>query len=420
MQEQQVVQASPSAQKRTYSGGGTAVPFSEIRQENFARYSTGMKELDSVLGGGIVPASLILCGGDPGIGKSTLLLQLAGNVAKQGTVVYASAEESAQQVKLRADRLGVTSDGLLMLAETELNKILFEVERIKPKLVIVDSVQTVFLEELSGAQGSVSQVRECTARLMRFAKSSGVSVILVGHVTKDGAIAGPKVLEHLVDTVLYFEGEQSGAFRVLRAVKNRFGSSNEIGIFEMTDRGMRVVANPSERLLSEDSNASGNAVMCTMEGSRPLLCEVQALVSRTAFVNPRRSATGFDYNRTAMLLAVLEKRLGYGLFDKDVYINIAGGIRVDDPGADIAVLAAVASAIRDITIPRNTVLFGEVGLTGEIRGISMASRRAAECVRLGFHKIIAPKSCKKDLQTIQNADIIYASTLEEALKACFG
>ena len=394
-----------------------AVPFSSVQQESFSRFSTGIAELDCVFGGGIVPASLTLCGGDPGIGKSTLLLQIAGNIASGGTVVYASAEESAQQVKLRADRLNVHGDNLLMLAQTELGCIIDELERIKPRLAVVDSVQTVYINELSGAQGSVSQVRECTARLMRFAKSSGTAVILVGHVTKEGAIAGPKVLEHLVDTVLYFEGEKSGSFRILRAVKNRFGASNEIGIFEMTEQGMRTVENPSARLLC-GSEAPGNAVLCTMEGSRPLLCDVQALVCRTAFAAPRRSANGFDYNRVAMLLAVLEKRLGYPLYDKDIYLNAAGGLRIDDTAADLALLAATASAAKDIRLPKGTVFMGEVGLTGELRSVSNIAARAAECVRLGYKRLILPQNSKKGLQSLPDADIIYAGTLEQALKEC--
>ena len=309
-----------SSKKATASYVSTvkAVPFSKLSDESFERFSTGIKELDNVLGGGIVPASLVLLGGDPGIGKSTLLLQLAGNISKNFKVVYASAEESAQQVKLRAKRLGLAdNDNLLMLAQTELGGIIAELEQVQPRLAIVDSIQTVYDDTLSGAQGSVSQVRECTASLMRFAKSSGIAIILVGHVTKDGAIAGPKVLEHLVDTVLYFEGEKNGVFRILRGVKNRFGASNEIGIFEMTGSGMSAVGNPSERLLNKEITAPGNAVLCSMEGTRPILCDVQALVCRTAFALPKRSSNGIEYNRPSMLLAVLEKRCGYTLFDKD-------------------------------------------------------------------------------------------------------
>lgn len=397
-----------------YSSRSSAIPFSQIDRQSHPRFSTGIAELDAVAGGGIVPGSLVLCGGDPGIGKSTLLLQLAGNVASGGdTVIYASAEESAQQVKLRADRLGVGCDSLLMLAQTELSDIIAEIDRVKPRLAIVDSVQTVYLEEANGTQGSVSQVRECTSRLMRYAKSSGVAIILVGHVTKEGVLAGPKVLEHLVDTVLYFEGDKNGAFRILRAVKNRFGSVNEIAVFEMTQQGMKPVSNPSAHLLC-GLTAAGSSVLCTVEGTRPLMCDVQALVCKTAFPAPRRSANGFDYNRIAMLLAVLEKRAGYILYDKDVYVNAAGGIRIDDPAADLALLAAVASAYRDIAIPAGTVFMGEVGLSGELRSISGTAARVSECMKLGYGRIVLPASGAKE-PDIAGAEIMRADTLEQAL-----
>jgi len=419
--KEQLVQKEPARRSNAEPASSVkAVPFSRLEDESFERFYSGIKELDSVLGGGIVPASLVLLGGDPGIGKSTLLLQLAGNLSKHHRVVYASAEESAQQVKLRAKRLGLAdNDNLLMLAQTELGGIIAELEAVKPRLAIVDSIQTVYDQTASGAQGSVGQVRECTASLMRFAKSSGISIILVGHVTKEGAIAGPKVLEHLVDTVLYFEGEKNGVFRILRAVKNRFGASNEIGIFEMTSSGMQGVENPSERLLNRDNTAPGNAVLCSLEGTRPILCDVQALVCRTAFALPKRSSNGFDYNRLSMLLAVLEKRCGYPLFDKDVYLNVAGGMRVDEPAADLPVLAAVASACKNKEIRSNIALIGEVGLTGEIRAVSNISSRVSECINMGINTVIVPSACKKGLHTFKDADIIFVSTLEAALKACF-
>ena len=397
-----------------------AIPLCNVEQSSHSRFSTGINELDNVLGGGIVPASLVLLGGDPGIGKSTLLLQLASNVSNNARVLYASAEESAQQVKLRAQRLDAAKNQeLLMLAQTELGSIIDQIEKIKPALAIVDSIQTVYSSSVQGVQGSVSQVRECTAQLMKYAKSSGVAIILVGHVTKEGAIAGPKVLEHLVDTVLYFEGEKNSNFRILRAVKNRFGASNEIGIFQMTDKGMLPVGDPSKTLLSADNRAPGNAVLCTVEGTRPILCDVQALVCQTAFAVPRRSSNGFDYNRTAMLLAVLEKRLGYTLYNKDVYLNVAGGMRLDDPAADLALLAAVASAVRDRAISHDTVLIGEVGLTGELRNVSNISARVAECKKLGKKRIIVPKATKKELEAFKDVDIIFADSLESALKKCF-
>ena len=396
-----------------------AQPVGKVRTEHFLRVSSGIGELDLVLGGGIVPSSFVLCGGDPGIGKSTLLLQMANYVAQKDKVLYVSAEESAQQVRMRADRIGAHSEQLYILAQTEMNEILAQLEAEQPKLAIIDSVQTVYLSEMNSAQGSVSQVRECASRLMRYAKSHDCAVFLVGHVTKEGAIAGPKVLEHIVDTVLYFEGEKNNTFRILRAVKNRFGSSNEIGVFQMLEEGMVPVPNPSEELLNQSQHESGSAVFCSMEGTRPIACEIQALTGPSVFAVARRSATGVDYNRLAMLLAVLEKKLGYALGAQDVYVNVAGGIRLEETAADLPVLAAVASSCRNQPIPRGTVLIGEVGLTGELRSVGQVQRRVQECMKLGFERIIMPKNSCKGLSKVSGIEILGVQTLREALKLCF-
>jgi len=398
-----------------------ATRLAEVSIQDFVRFPTGIGELDRVLGGGVVPASVILCGGDPGIGKSTLLLQAADFVAKTRKVLYISAEESAQQVKLRAARLGCSMDQLFILAETDLDEICHHIQQLAPDMVVVDSIQTVYLSALSSAPGSVSQVRECASRLMRLAKEQGCAIFLIGHVTKEGSLAGPKVLEHIVDTVLYFEGERNNIYRLLRAIKNRFGSTNEIGIFEMRETGMMQVLNPSELLLSQRSEAvSGTAVLCSMEGSRPVLAEVQALISTSGFGNPRRMSSGTDYNRLVMLLAVLEKRLGYGLYNQDVYVNIAGGLHIDEPAMDLALLAAVASSYRNIPVPADTVLMGEVGLTGELRAIGHCQRRVDECAKLGFSKIILPKANRKTVKASGQLKLEFSDNLYHALCLALG
>jgi len=394
---------------------------SQVSTIDWERFSTGIGELDRVLGGGVVPASIVLCGGDPGIGKSTLLLQAADFIAKSRKVLYISAEESAQQIKMRATRLGCVMDNLFILTETDLDEICSHILQIAPELVVVDSIQTVFAPDLSSSPGSVSQVRECAARLMRMAKEQGCAIFLVGHVTKEGALAGPKVLEHIVDTVLYFEGERNNIYRLLRAIKNRFGSTNEIGIFEMREKGMIEVLNPSELLLSQRSEAvSGTAVLCSIEGTRPVLAEVEALVSTSGFGTPRRMGSGIDYNRLVMLLAVLEKRLGYGLYNQDVYINIAGGLHIDEPAMDLCVLAATASSYRNIPLPADTVLMGEVGLTGELRAIGHCQRRIDECQKLGFKRIILPKANKKSVIANSKIKLDFADNLYNALCLALG
>ncbi len=392
----------------------------DITEDVEKRISTGIKELDRVLGGGIVEGSLVLIGGDPGIGKSTILLQACQYIGKNKSILYVSGEESANQIKLRANRLGVTTSNLGILAQTDVGSIIENIRSEKPDLVIIDSIQTMILDECSSSAGSVTQVRECTNIFMRTAKSLGIPIFVVGHVNKDGAIAGPKVLEHIVDTVLYFEGERNYSYRLLRSVKNRFGSTNEIGVFEMQQDGLKEVENPSLMMLSgRPKNASGTCVACIMEGSRPILAEVQGLVTATGFGTPRRMSTGFDYNRMAMLLAVLEKRAGYFFNSMDTYINVVGGLRLDEPAADLTVAMALVSSLKDIVINDNVIAFGEIGLAGEIRAVSCCEQRVQEAYRLGFEKCIIPfnnyKSLSKNLKI--NADIIPVRTIREAFSA---
>jgi len=376
------------------SGASSAQLYADIQIEQHARISTGIDEFDRVLGGGIVPGSLVLLGGEPGIGKSTLLLQAAANLARTvGPVLYSSGEESEHQVKSRGERLAVGKAPLYLLAETCLERILEEIARIKPALVIVDSIQTVFSLKFQSAPGSIGQVREAATQLLFMAKSQNVPTLLVGHVTKDGSLAGPKALEHVVDTVLYFEGERHHSHRVVRAVKNRFGAVSELGVFEMTSTGLRPVPNPSKLFLAERPvNAPGSAVLCSVEGSRPILVEVQALVSTSSYGNARRMASGIDQQRLSLLLAVLEKRAGLNLAGDDVFVNIAGGMTVDEPASDLGVLAAIASSVRNRVIPSTTAMFGEVGLAGEVRGISQAALRVREATQMGFRQCIMPEA----------------------------
>jgi DNA repair protein RadA/Sms len=373
---------------------GSARLYSEIEIEQHARLTTGIDELDRVLGGGIVPGSLVLLGGEPGIGKSTLLLQAAANIARSlGPVLYSSGEESEHQIKSRGERLAVGRAPLYLLAETCLERVLEEMARIRPALVIVDSVQTIFSLKFQSAPGSIGQVREAATQLLFAAKGQNVPTFLVGHVTKDGSLAGPKALEHVVDTVLYFEGERHHSHRVVRAVKNRFGAVSELGVFEMTAAGLRAVPNPSKLFLAERPvNAPGSAVLCSVEGSRPILVEVQALVSSSTFGNARRTANGIDQQRLALLLAVLEKRAGLNLIGDDVFVNIAGGMTVDEPASDLGVVAAIASSVRNRVIPVSTAMFGEVGLAGEVRGITQASLRVREAAQMGFRRCLMPEA----------------------------
>ncbi len=392
----------------------------EVATDREIRFFTGMGELDRVLGGGAVAGSLVLVGGAPGIGKSTLLLQICQQLCLQRSVLYISGEESERQLKLRAQRLNVESQELLILSETRLSDVLNAVEETQPDILIVDSIQTLYREENESAPGSVSQVKDCTMALMQLSKQQGITVFVVGHINKDGNIAGPKVLEHMVDCVLYFEGDPNSSYRLLRAVKNRFGSTNEIGVFEMGDSGLTEVPNPSQMLLEgRPEGASGTCVACVMEGTRPVLAEVQALVSKTSFNVPRRTADGFDFNRAALLLAVAEKRGGMKLSMFDAYINVIGGLQLDEPGADLPVVLAVASSYRDTVIPDDLVAIGEVGLTGEIRSVSNMNQRLAEVARLGFKKCIIPKNGAEKLDVPKELTVYKVKNIQEAIAMAF-
>ena len=388
----------------------------EIPEDSEVRWSTGVSELDRVLGGGLVKGSLVLIGGDPGIGKSTLLLQICGNMGHEHTILYVSGEESERQLSLRAKRLGVNAENLFISSCNSCESIIRAVCENKPEAVVIDSIQTITSDALSSSAGSIVQVRECTGAFMRMAKSEEIPVFIVSHVNKDGGIAGPKIMEHIVDTVLYFEGDKQLSFRILRAVKNRFGSTNEIGVFSMDDDGLREVGNPSETMLSgREKNVSGSTVLCAVEGTRPILAEIQALAAKSGFTNARRVATGFDLNRLYMLIAVLEKRAGFVLAGLDVYVNIVGGLKIDEPAADLAVAAALWSAVTGKVVPYDTVMFGEIGLGGELRAVSRARERVKEAERLGFKRVIMPKNSLKNIDS--NIEIIGARTINEAFKA---
>ena len=405
--------------KRKPASEAKPVPLSSVVASNEERVSTNMKELDRVLGGGIVRGSLVLVGGDPGIGKSTLLLQVCRNLAAQGqSVLYVSGEESLQQIKIRAERIGTFTDHLQLLCETNLDLIREVIERQKPQIVVIDSVQTMYNDSVGSAPGSVSQVREATSVLMQIAKGMDISIFIVGHVTKEGVVAGPRVLEHMVDTVLYFEGDRHESYRILRGVKNRFGSTNEIGVFEMRAEGLAEVENPSEYMLSgKPADASGSVVACSVEGTRPILLEIQALICHSYFNNPRRTATGTDFNRVNLLLAVLEKRLGMQLSDCDAYVNIAGGIRMNEPAIDLGIVLAIISSKLDLKIDEKTICFGEVGLSGEVRGVTMAEQRVAEAAKLGFKRCILPSVCLGAAKGIKGIELVGVSNVREALEA---
>ena len=396
-------------------------PIREIAASEEDRLLTGIREFDRVLGDGIVPGSVILIGGDPGIGKSTLLLQASDAVSQvYGTVLYVTGEESAAQTKLRANRLGLSSEALLVLCENDLEQIERHIEAVQPDMVVIDSIQAVYLPGLQSAPGSVTQIRECAGQLLILAKSNDIPVMLVGHVTKDGALAGPRMLEHIVDTVLYFEGEQQHIYRVLRAVKNRFGSTNEIGIFEMLSRGLADVENPSVLFLGDrQENISGSVVVSSIEGTRPLLLELQALVSPSNFAFPRNTTAGVDRQRIAMLVAVLHKRLGMNIGDSDVFVNITGGVRVDEPGIDLGIIIAIISNHRDITIDPYTVLIGEVGLGGEVRPVAHIDKRLREAAKLGFKRAILPETNRKGLDLTEDIELFGAKNLHDALNTLF-
>jgi DNA repair protein RadA/Sms len=398
------------------------LPITEVRLDEEDRISTCIKEFDRVLGGGLVAGAMVLVGGDPGIGKSTLLLQVMNNLGHlKKTVLYASGEESAKQTKMRGERLGVSSKNLYVVSEISLEKIIEEVKKLKPHVLVIDSIQTIYTSILQSAPGSISQVRETTAKLMYISKKTGMSTFLIGHVTKEGAIAGPRVLEHMVDTVLYFEGDRGHPYRILRAYKNRYGSTNEIGVFEMKESGLKEVVNPSELFLSERPiNVSGSVVISSVEGSRPILVELQALVSPTSFAVPRRTTIGVDHNRVSLLVAVLEKKVGMSLANHDIFLNVAGGVRINEPAVDLGIIASIASNYFDKPIDPKTVVFGEVGLGGEIRGISQGDMRLKESEKLGFTQCILPKANKKTCKGKMDIKLIGVNTVEEALEILFG
>ena len=408
MLEQKKISSVPSINNLTYAH---AIPLADVTTTASGRVSSGIGELDRVLGGGIVPGSVTLLGGDPGIGKSTLLMQTAAELTKQGTVLYVTGEESASQLKLRAERLGVGGD-MLILAENDLSSIESEVDRVKPAYVMIDSIQTMYSADCSGTNGSISQIREATSLITRMAKRTGAATFIVGHVTKDGAIAGPRILEHMVDTVLYFEGDRQDSFRLLRSVKNRFGSTDEIGVFEMRSTGMAEISDPSTLFIT-GTDLPGCAVTCAMEGTRPMMVEVQALLSTSPFSNPRRMAAGLDNNRLVLLLAVLEKKAGLRFYDKDVYTNVVGGIRLDERACDLAVAMCIAGAGADIALPPRTAILGELSLTGEVRPVNRLDKRIQECARLGFSHIVVPNS--DTLPKVDGLNYTRVKNIREAL-----
>lgn len=402
-----------SASKKT----ATTVKLDDVKKQDIVRTKTGFDELDRVLGGGLVKGSLTLLGGEPGIGKSTLILQICDKIKGEGQVLYVSGEESAQQIKIRADRLGIKNNDIVFLGETDIDVIEDAILKTNPKLVIIDSIQTMYSDEITSGPGSVSQVREITAKIMKMCKQEEITTIIIGHVTKDGNIAGPRVLEHMVDTVLYLEGERYFAYRILRGVKNRFGSTKEIGMFEMNDIGMCEIDNPSSVLLSEkNENVAGSIVVASIEGTRPILVELQALTATSVFGMPRRTANGIDYNRLTLLIAVLEKRTGLPLGNQDVYLNIVGGIKINEPALDLGIILAVSSSFKNIPIPNDVIAIGEVGLTGEVRSVNQIEKRIKEAEKLGFKKCIIPESNKKLLKDTYKLDIIGVQNISEAMR----
>ena len=417
--EEKVVNSLGSASGKNGVNKTKSTPrkLKEVEGIEVARTSTGIGELDRVLGGGLVKGSLVLVGGEPGIGKSTLILQLCDKLNGEGKVLYISGEESAEQVKIRADRLNINNDDLMFLGETNIDNIQEAIFSVNPKLVIIDSIQTMYSEEITSAAGTVSQVREITSRIMRMCKDNGITTIIIGHVTKDGNIAGPRVLEHMVDTVLYLEGERYFSYRILRSVKNRFGSTNEVGMFEMKNEGMVEIINPSSILISErNDNPAGSVIVASMEGTRPLLIELQALTTPSIFGFPKRTANGIDYNRLAVLIAVLEKKAGIPLGNQDIYLNVVSGIRIVEPAIDLGVILAATSSYKNISIPQDVVAIGEVGLTGEVRSVNMIEKRIKEAERLGFKKCIIPESNKRLLKDSYKLDIIGVKNVNEAIK----
>ena len=417
--EQKIVETKSAGSSKGISAGNiTPQALNTYEAKETIRTHTGFQELDRVLGGGLVKGSLVLLGGEPGIGKSTLILQICDKIKGDGKVLYVSGEESAEQIKLRADRLGINNEDILFLGETNIDIVNQAIINVNPKLVIIDSIQTMYSDEITAAAGSVSQVREITGQVMRVCKSRGITTIIIGHVTKEGNIAGPRVLEHMVDTVLYLEGERYFSYRILRSVKNRFGSTNEVGMFEMQNEGMVEITNPSSILISErEDNPAGSIIVASMEGTRPLLVELQALTTPTVFGMPRRTANGIDYNRLTLLVAVLEKKAGFNLSSQDIYLNVVSGIRLIEPAVDLGVVLVCASSFKNYSIPKETLVIGEVGLTGEVRAVNLIDKRLKEAEKLGFKTCIIPKSNKKLLKEKYKLDIIGVGNINEAMKA---
>ena len=416
--EEKIVTSKVSGEKKAVSAEVKKLNSVEI--EKYSRYKTGYEELDRVLGGGLVQGSLVLLGGEPGIGKSTLILQICYKIKVNGSVLYSSGEESATQIKMRADRLNINNENILFLGETCIETIENTLESVKPDFIIIDSIQTMYSEQLQAAAGSVSQVREITARIMQMCKRKNITTILIGHVTKDGNIAGPRVLEHMVDTVLYLEGERYFSYRILRGVKNRFGSTNEVGLFEMREEGLCEIENPSEILISErDGNPSGSVIVASLEGTRPMLVEIQALLAPTAFGMPRRTGIGVDYNRMALLMAVLEKRAGLHISNYDAYINVVSGIKIDEPAVDLGIALAIASNFKNVPLPKDLVVVGEIGLTGEIRSVNSLEKRVKEAEKMGFRTFVVPESGKKQIKyKTTSINVIGVKTISEALRVC--
>ncbi len=415
--EQKIVESKNSSLAKKELKDIVPQKLSTYEAKETIRIKTSFEELDRVLGGGFVKGSLVLLGGEPGIGKSTLILQICDKISGDGNVLYVSGEESAEQIKMRADRLSIKNDDILFLGETDIDIVNQSIINLNPKLVIIDSIQTMYSEEISAAAGSVSQVREITSQIMKVSKSRGITTIIIGHVTKEGNIAGPRVLEHMVDTVLYLEGERYFSYRILRGVKNRFGSTNEIGMFEMKEEGMTEILNPSEILISDrDDNPSGSCIVSALEGTRPILVELQALTSQTVYPVPKRTANGIDYNRLALLVAVLEKKAGLMVGMQDIYMNVVGGLKINEPSIDLGIIIAVASSFRNISIPKDMIILGEVGLTGEVRRINQLEKRLKEAEKLGFKQCIIPQSNQKDLKDKYKLDIIAIKSVKEAMQ----
>ena len=416
--EEKIVTSKVSGEKKAVSAEVKKLNSVEI--EKYSRYKTGYEELDRVLGGGLVQGSLVLLGGEPGIGKSTLILQICDKIKVNGSVLYISGEESATQIKMRADRLNINNENILFLGETCIETIENTLESVKPDFIIIDSIQTMYSEQLQAAAGSVSQVREITARIMQMCKRKNITTILIGHVTKDGNIAGPRVLEHMVDTVLYLEGERYFSYRILRGVKNRFGSTNEVGLFEMREEGLCEIENPSEILISErDGNPSGSVIVASLEGTRPMLIEIQALLAPTASGMRRRTGIGVDYNRMALLMAVLEKRAGLHISNYDAYINVVSGIKIDEPAVDLGIALAIASNFKNVPLPKDLVVVGEIGLTGEIRSVNSLEKRVKEAEKMGFKTFVVPESGKKQIKyKTTSINVIGVKTISEALRVC--